>query len=86
MEKCDGTGACVEVCSYEDAIALQTFSIDGREVQRAVVSPANCVGCGCCVSACPNQAINVQGWELDQYEAMVDVFAMDLPELVEVSA
>jgi len=85
MEKCDGTGACVEVCSYEDAIALQTFTINGSQVQRVVVSPANCVGCGCCVSACPNRAINVQGWELEQYEAMVDVFAMDLPELVEVS-
>jgi heterodisulfide reductase subunit A len=85
MEKCDGTGACVEVCSYEDAIALQTFTINGSQVQRAVVSPANCVGCGCCVSACPNRAIDVQGWELEQYEAMVDVFAMDLPGLVEVS-
>ncbi|MEA1979114.1 MAG: CoB--CoM heterodisulfide reductase iron-sulfur subunit A family protein, partial [Chloroflexota bacterium] len=73
MEKCDGTGACVEVCSYEDAIALQTFTINGSQVQRAVVSPANCVGCGCCVSACPNRAIDVQGWELGQYEAMVDV-------------
>ena len=85
MEKCDGTGACVEVCSYEDAIALQTFTINGSQVQRAFVSPANCVGCGCCVSACPNRAIDVQGWELEQYEAMVDVFAMDLPGLVEVS-
>jgi heterodisulfide reductase subunit A len=85
MEKCDGTGECVEVCSYEDAIALQTFTINGSQVQRAVVSPANCVGCGCCVSACPNRAIDVQGWELEQYEAMVDVFAMDLPGLVEVS-
>jgi len=85
MEKCDGTGACVEVCSYEDAIALQTFTVDGSQVQRAVVSPANCVGCGCCVSACPNRAINVQGWELDHYEAMVDVFAMDLQGMVEVS-
>jgi len=85
-ELCDGTGACVEVCSYEDAISLQAFSINGRAVQRAVVSPANCVGCGCCVSACPNRAINVQGWELDQYEVMVDAIAMDLPELVEVAA
>ena len=85
MEKCTGTGACVEVCNYEDAISLQTFTIDGKEVQRAVVSPANCVGCGCCVSACPNRAINVQGWELEHYEAMVEVFAMDTPALVEVS-
>jgi heterodisulfide reductase subunit A len=85
-EKCTGTGECVEVCGYEDAISLQTFSFNGNEAQKAVVSPANCVGCGCCVSACPNNAINVQGWELDQYEAMVDALTMDLPDLVEVSA
>jgi heterodisulfide reductase subunit A len=86
MQKCTGTGACVEVCCYEDAITLQTFSIDGQQVPRAVVSPANCVGCGSCVSVCPNRAIDVQGWELEQYEAMIDTITMDLPELVEVSA
>jgi heterodisulfide reductase subunit A len=77
-EKCNGTGACVEVCPYEDAIALQTVEINGKLVQRAVVSPANCAGCGSCVSACPNRAIDLQGWSLDQYEAMVDVIAAGL--------
>ncbi|MFO8035642.1 MAG: CoB--CoM heterodisulfide reductase iron-sulfur subunit A family protein [Anaerolineales bacterium] len=85
LEKCEGTGACVEVCSYEDAIALETMTVDGEEVQRAVVTPANCVGCGNCVSACPNRAISVQGWTLEQYEAMVDALAMDIDELAEVS-
>jgi len=84
-ELCDGTGACVEVCAYEDAITLQKFSTNGSEALKAVVSPANCVGCGCCVSACPNRAIDVQGWELDQYEVMLDSIAMDLPKLVEVT-
>ena len=83
-ERCDGSGSCAEVCSYEDAITLQTFNMNGSQVQKAVVSPANCVGCGCCVSACPNRAIDVQGWELEQYEAMVDVFAAELPGVVEV--
>ena len=85
-DKCNGTGECINVCVYEDAISLQPFSVNGEEFQRAVVSPANCVGCGCCVSACPNLAINVQGWELDQYEVMLDAFTMDLPEIVEVDA
>lgn len=78
LEKCAGTGACVEVCEYEDAIALKTMVIDGHEVRRAVVTPANCTGCGNCVSACPNRAIDVQGWELAQYEAMVDALAMEV--------
>jgi heterodisulfide reductase subunit A len=85
-EKCDGTGACEEVCEYEDAITLETMMVAGVEVKRAVVSPANCLGCGNCVSACPNRAIDVQGWTLAQYEAMVDAITLDLPELMEVAA
>ena len=86
LDKCDGNGACVEVCEYEDAIALKRMTVDGREVQRAVVTPANCSGCGNCVSACPNRAVDVQGWTLAQYEAMVDAITLDLPQLMEVTA
>ena len=78
LEKCDGTGSCIEVCEYEDAIAIQDIKVNGKEVQRAVVVPANCSGCGNCVSACPNQAVDVAGWELRQYEAMVDAIAMEV--------
>ena len=81
--KCNGTGACVEACVYEGAIALQTLEENGKKVQRAVVTPANCVGCGACVSACPNQAIDVQGWTLAQYDAMVEAIGMEIPSLTE---
>jgi heterodisulfide reductase subunit A len=84
LEKCEGTGACVEVCLYEGAIHLQTFMENGRQARRAVIEPANCCGCGACVSACPARAIDVQGWSLAQYEAMVDAIAMPWPELEEV--
>lgn len=77
VERCTGSGQCVEVCHYEGAISLQTVMLAGQEVQRAMVAPANCVGCGMCVSACPNRAIDVQGWTLDQYEVMVDAIADD---------
>jgi len=83
-EKCDGTGACVEVCKYEDAIALETISVNGNQFHRAVVTPANCSGCGNCVSACPNRAIDVQGWTLDQYEAMVEAISIDNPQFAEL--
>jgi heterodisulfide reductase subunit A len=83
-ERCDGTGACVQVCAYEDAIKVETFTVDGKEIRRAVVTPANCSGCGNCVSACPNQAIDIQGWTFNQYEAMIDAIALDLPQAMEV--
>lgn len=79
--RCTGSGQCIAVCSYEDAISLETVTVDGQEVQRAVVTPANCTGCGACVSACPNRAIDIQGWTLEQYEAMVDAIVMDMSEL-----
>lgn len=86
-ERCDASGACVTVCPYEDAIAIEQIEVNGQMVSRAVVSPANCMGCGSCVSACPNQAIDLQGWTLGQYEAMLDVIAAELPaELMEVAA
>lgn len=84
-EKCEGNGKCVEVCEYDGAIALQTSVENGKEIRRAVITPANCSGCGACVSACPTHAINVQGWTLPQYEAMVSAIAVDDLSLLEVA-
>jgi heterodisulfide reductase subunit A len=83
-ERCDGSGQCLEVCCYEDAISLETFSANGRAHKKAVITAANCAGCGSCVSACPNQAIDLQGWTLKQYEAMVDALAAEDLPVVEV--
>jgi len=82
--KCTGSGECVQVCEYDGAIALQVIQENGHEIRRAVVTPANCSGCGACVSACPRRAIDVQGWTLSQYEAMVDAIAVDDLALLEV--
>ena len=84
-EKCDGTGACVEACEYDGAIALEVVKENGKQEKRAMITPANCSGCGACVGVCPNRAIDVQGWTLAQYEAMVDAIAMDMVDLVEAA-
>ncbi len=84
--RCTGTGVCVTACVYEGAIALQTFEENGKQVRCVVVTPANCVGCGACVAVCPNGAIDVQGWTLAQYDAMVAALGMEMPALMEASS
>jgi heterodisulfide reductase subunit A len=50
LDRCDGTGLCVEECLYEGAIALEEMEIDGQRVKRAKVNVALCKGCGACVA------------------------------------
>ncbi|MCG6908583.1 MAG: CoB--CoM heterodisulfide reductase iron-sulfur subunit A family protein [Deltaproteobacteria bacterium] len=69
--RCQGHGECREVCPVEGTIVLEAGGPDG-EAKRARVNAALCTGCGICVAACPENAINVKGWTLQQYEAMVD--------------
>jgi heterodisulfide reductase subunit A len=72
LSKCQGTGACLEACLAEGALSLVDLEVGGKKVKRAKVNPALCLGCGACVAVCPENAIDVQGWTLGQYEAMVD--------------
>jgi heterodisulfide reductase subunit A2 len=77
LSKCTGTGACVEACLGEGALVMVEMAVEGRKVRRAQVNPAMCLGCGACVAVCPANAINIQGWALQQYEAMVDMIVSD---------
>ena len=76
-ELCQGEAKCVEECKYTRAISLVEREIDGEKVKRAEVNPALCKGCGMCVAVCPHGAIQVAGWQLDQFEAMVDAILAD---------
>jgi len=77
VEKCTGIGACVKACLREEALSLVEMEVGGKKVRRAEVNPALCNGCGACVAVCPENAINVKGWTLKQYEAMVDMIVAD---------
>jgi heterodisulfide reductase subunit A len=75
--KCNGSGACVEACLVEGALRMGETEVDGRMESRAQVTPALCTGCGACVAVCPQNAIDINGWTLKQYEAMVDRIVAD---------
>jgi heterodisulfide reductase subunit A len=83
LARCNGTGECVNVCAYEDAIRLDDVWVAGALGKRAVVTPANCSGCGACVGVCPNQAIDIQGWTIGQYDAMVDAISAEMLPVLE---
>ena len=71
-QACTGCGACVAACLNKGALVLETVERGGAQVPRARVTPALCLGCGACVAVCPENAIDINGWTLAQYEAMVD--------------
>jgi heterodisulfide reductase subunit A len=64
---CSGQGSCVAACPVKGAVTV--------EGNIARINPALCTGCGICVAECPEKAINIKGWTLRQYEAMVDAIA-----------
>jgi len=67
-EKCQACGLCVAECSYTGAIKLE---------KKAIITPALCKGCGACAAVCPHRAIEVAGWSLDQFDAMVTAIAKE---------
>jgi heterodisulfide reductase subunit A len=77
LARCDGCGLCVEECEYTGAIALLEMDVNEERANRAQVNPAICKGCGACGAVCPHRAIDVKGWTLPQFEAMVDALAAD---------
>lgn len=71
---CDGCGLCIPECSYEGALQMQDKKVDGGQRKMVVVNSALCVGCGACVAVCPHRALEIAGWTLDQFDAMIDAF------------
>ncbi|MCB2188441.1 MAG: CoB--CoM heterodisulfide reductase iron-sulfur subunit A family protein [Deltaproteobacteria bacterium] len=66
--KCVGSGACLAACLAEGALEM----VDTPAGRKARVNPALCLGCGVCGAVCEANAIELAGWTLGQYEAMVD--------------
>ncbi|HUV96021.1 MAG TPA: FAD-dependent oxidoreductase [Acidobacteriaceae bacterium] len=79
LSLCCGEAQCVTQCDYEGALKIVQMEMDGAMVERAQVNAGLCVGCGACVAVCPHRAIDLNGWRIDQFEAMVDGLAADIP-------
>lgn len=85
-DRCNGHGKCVEACTYQQAIQLVPSERNGQTIHLARVNAALCNGCGRCVPVCPTGAIQVAGWRLDQFEAMVDALIEPLKFAQEITA
>jgi heterodisulfide reductase subunit A2 len=72
LQSCTGHGECVSACPVDGAISMEEVEVDGKTQSRAQVKSAVCTGCGTCVAVCPENAIDINGWTLTQYEDMVD--------------
>ena len=77
--RCTGEGHCVAACLVEGALEMIELEENGQTVRRARVTPALCTGCGACVAVCDRNAIDINGWTLAQYEAMVDRIVAETP-------
>ncbi len=78
-ELCCGEAHCVTQCAYEGALRMVAKEVDGKQVERAEVNAGLCTGCGACVAVCPHRAMQLNGWRLDQFDAMVDGIAAGVP-------
>jgi heterodisulfide reductase subunit A len=78
-ERCNGCDRCLPECAYTGALVKETAQSNGEPVQKVRVNPGLCVGCGACVAVCPTRALDLKGWTLDQFDAMVDGLVAGVP-------
>jgi heterodisulfide reductase subunit A len=77
LESCIADAKCLEECKYMTAVSLVEKEVNGKKKKFAAVNAALCGGCGMCAAVCPEGAIQVAGWRLDQFEAMTDALVAD---------
>jgi len=71
VEKCVACLTCVRICPYHVPQIQAEFSGVGDIVGAAYIEPAQCHGCGICMSECPAKAIQLVRYRQEQIEAEI---------------
>jgi heterodisulfide reductase subunit A-like polyferredoxin len=82
VEKCVACLTCVRICPYHVPQIQAEFDGVGGITGAAYIEPAQCHGCGICVSECPAKAIQLIRYRDEQVEA--EITALLEPEGVPV--
>jgi heterodisulfide reductase subunit A len=64
QNRCISCMTCVKTCPYGAPFV--------NHDHKAEIPPAKCMGCGICVSECPAHAIQLNGFESRQFNAVLD--------------
>jgi heterodisulfide reductase subunit A2 len=78
-DSCDGCSICIEECRFVHALTPDEATAAEDVGSVPLIDPALCRGCGMCSSVCPTGAIQVRGWRVSQYDAMVDAILAGSP-------
>jgi heterodisulfide reductase subunit A-like polyferredoxin len=82
VEKCVACLTCVRICPYNLPQIKAEFDGVGGITGAAYIEPAQCHGCGICVSECPAKAIQLIRYRDEQVGA--EITALLEPELAVV--
>lgn len=61
---CNGCQKCTKKCQIDAIVATDVQVQTGKKAKIHEVDPDRCIGCGLCVTACPEQAISMQPKEV----------------------
>jgi heterodisulfide reductase subunit A-like polyferredoxin len=80
IEKCNGCGRCVEVCSFKAVNLTDTkkdFEDISLPIKKAFINPAICKGCGRCAATCRLKAIDARHYDFKQISSIIDPYFLE---------
>ena len=73
MDKCEHCGVCARRCHFDAFYRDGTkVMVDGKPRKTIAFNPDLCIGCGLCVTTCPDEAITMRPLTRDEDRAIED--------------